>query len=623
MKSDLARDLVKHGYIDRNFTLYATQFYGRFAGADVATFIVQTVQTNGMDINYEFTSPGALANLLAETDEDFTRTISAYNIQVVDYLLDNDVKRADAVVKHLTTNFGSEAKEFLAAFFTSNDQPTRLAARLSREPWRDVSTYLVSDEGVPTDVRTALVAAALVAADPNGAYDLGPDVGDFVVARYKDMPAFTDPHPMSELDTVVTMLRRAEVLLPSLGGVHETLRTLIVDNNLYELTAENLRSALGITGEVTLDRIRDNETIYQYCLSNLSAYLDATEADDTECSVQSPQTLVDALEAAEGDDDTVKRLTATASPGSSLRQLTNAPESTWPTLAAAKLFGASLANLEVYRAKVGDIDEKLGDLLLSAGVIHTNDGDAAEPDEDEDEGPDRVATAVAVLNARHAIPSPESRIQLVRSLMLNGPLPAAQITPEEGNLFALLLEHELVPDDPATFAHLHGAGWAAVGPAIGASNRIKEFLTPALVDGMVADLFETPDTSSKIGQRVLDALAEFLQTDDGDALAAAAKFAIQHDAALPLDQIRRVAMTCKDSNLTLRLLQIAAPAASEIVAVLNELGGKYSYLTTWDHGEFEVPDDVAHKAVFKALADANMCQISKKRLRPLLGVRRP
>ncbi|MBM7331967.1 hypothetical protein JS562_55750, partial [Agrobacterium sp. S2] len=88
MKSDLARALVKHGYLDRNFALYAAQFYGEFVGVDVATFVVQNVQTNTMEIDYTFTSPGAVENLLSEAGEDFSRTVSAYNVAVVDYLLE-------------------------------------------------------------------------------------------------------------------------------------------------------------------------------------------------------------------------------------------------------------------------------------------------------------------------------------------------------------------------------------------------------------------------------------------------------------------------------------------------------------------------------------------------------
>ena len=211
----------------------------------------------------------------------------------------------------------------------------------------------------------------------------------------------------------------------------------------------------------------------------------------------------------------------------------------------------------------------------------------------------------------------------MRSLGLDGQLPAALITSGGDHLFALLLEQDLVPDDAATFAHLRGAGWTAVGPAIVASSDVEEFLTPGMVDGMVAELFKTPETSGKIGQRVLDALGEFLPTDDVDALAAAAKFAIQSNSALPVDQLRRIARMCKDPDLTLQLLRIAAPTAGDIVAVLNELGGNYINLTTWERDEFEVPYDEAHKAVFGILSDANVCQATKKARKLSLVVKRP
>lgn len=622
LKSEMARDLVRQGYIDRNFTLYSAQFYGDFTGVDVATFIVQTVQTNGMDINYQFTSPGACANLIAETDQNFTRTLSAYNVQLLDYLLIEDPQRADEVIDHLTSNYGSEAERFLAAFFTSNGERTKLAARLSHKPWRDVFTYLVSDEGVPTDVRPALVNAALVAADPDGAYDLSSNVGDFVIAWYQEMPAFTEPHPRSELDTIAIMLRRANVALPRLAGVHEVLRGLVVDANSYELTAENLRTALNINGSATLDAVRANNAVYQYCLSSLGAYLDAVEADDeTDYSTLTPQTLVEALEAADADNETVERLTATASPDSSLRRLSDAPESTWPVLAAAKLFRPSLANLEQYRDVVGDIDESLGKLLLDAGEIRTDDGEIPEAESGHEEK--KATVAVAVLNAHDGIPRPEDRIQLVRSLNVGEPLPATQIAPEASNLFALLLADGLVPDNPDTFAHLRQGGWPALKPAIVASDNVKEFLAPALVDGMVAELLGDAETRNRIGARILGSLADFLPAEDRAALAAAARFAIQTNTVMPVAQIHRVAKACEDATLTVELLQIATPSPSDIVAVLNELGSPYSYLMTWENNEFEVPYDEAHRTVFRILADANRCQTKKKTLKDILIVKRP
>lgn len=642
LTSDLACDLVRQGYIDRNFTLYAAQFYGDFTGVDVATFIVQNVQRNTMDVNYPFTSPGAFDNLLAEAGEGFTRTISAYNIQLVDYLLDRNLERADEVVTHLTSNFGSDEKAFLSAFFTSDPNGGRLAARLSHARWRDVFAYLASDKGVPADRRAVLVDAALADADPDGDYDLNTTVGDFVVSHYTEMPAFTQPRPKPILDTVVRMLRRAGVSLPNLRGVHDELRALLVDNNLYDLTAENLRTAANIEGKVTLDEIRANRAVYQYCLANLVAYLDAVEADTaTDYSTRTPETLVDALRALAyetdepitdpaywqaRDDENVERLTVTASPDSSLWCLTDAPESTWKALATAKLFRASLTNLDAYRAKAGgDIDESLGQLLLDADAIHTDDSENTDPpgEGDEAQAARKTAAAIAILNARAGIPRPEDRVRLVDSLELDTQLPADQIVPEGSNLFALLLQHELVPDDTTTFAHLRTAGWTATRPAILVSKRVENFLTPGLLDGMITDFFEAPDVSGRLGQQVVGALARFLPADDAKALAAAARFAVRSGIGLPVDQIRRIAATVKDVNLTAGLLQIAEPDAASVVAVLNELGGDYSNLTTWERGEFEVPFDDAHRAVFKIVSGAGLCRTQKKLRKEILIVKRP
>jgi hypothetical protein len=624
LKSDLARDLVKSGYLDRNYTLYAAQFYGDFTGVDVATFIVQTVQTNSVNINYRFTSAGALKNLLAEAGDELTRTVSAYNIQLMDYLLVEQIDRANEVVEHLTSSFGNDQRSFLAAFFTSAEHRSELAAQLSRKPWPAVFGYLVTNEGVPTDVRTQLVDAALLAAVPTGGYDLGPEVADFLIAHYTEMPAFSEAHSTAELEAVVAILRRAHVLLPTPAGVHEDLRTLIVENNLYELTADSLRAALGVTGAVSLDEVEANAAVYAYCLANLDTYLDAVEADDASAySVRSPETLVRALEAAqenEQEEAVLERLTEAASPESSLRRLTDAPRSAWRALASAKLFRASLANLEAYRGEFGKIDEHLGELLVSSGAIDTAEGTDEETDGAET---DHAAVAVALLNAGGGIPAPEDRVRLASSLTGSGPLQATQISAEQSSLFALLIEQRLVPDDVSTFTHLRAGGQAAVVPAIIASDKVLEFLTPDLVAGMVAALFASPEVSAKVGQRVLDSLAEFVPTDEAEPLAAAGKFAAQNGTALPVEQIRRVARTCGDEAMTVRLLALTAPAASDVAVVLADLGGSYNYVNTWEQNEFEVPDDEPHNAVFKILAQANLCRVGKKRGKPFLVIKRP
>ena len=46
LQSELARDLVRKGYITRNYAEYSAIFYGNFIGNDVAFFYNHSVQQN-------------------------------------------------------------------------------------------------------------------------------------------------------------------------------------------------------------------------------------------------------------------------------------------------------------------------------------------------------------------------------------------------------------------------------------------------------------------------------------------------------------------------------------------------------------------------------------------------
>jgi hypothetical protein len=124
LESELACDLVRRGFIDRNFPLYAAQFYGNFTGVDVANFMVQHVQTNTMAIDYDLSRDGAVANLLAETEDagdELEHTLAAYNVDIVNHLLATDDPRAAVVVNNLIASGpDGNARTFMAAYFTAD-----------------------------------------------------------------------------------------------------------------------------------------------------------------------------------------------------------------------------------------------------------------------------------------------------------------------------------------------------------------------------------------------------------------------------------------------------------------------------------------------------------------------
>jgi len=649
LKSELARDLVRRGYIDRNFSLYAAQFYGNFTGVDVANFMVQHVQPNAMNIDYDLSRPkeggreGAAANLLLEAEEageDLLNTVAAYNIDLLNHLLETSDAGASTVARHLIATWLEEkARSFLAAYFTSKKaRREKLAELLTRCGWREVFTYLASHDDVPTDARVTLFNAALAAFDTDAPYALGTEVCGFLTANYQSMSVFTElqhpQHPSADKavhllseslpQRLDVMLRRSNVVLPKLAPLSVEIRVFVVEGNRYSLTADNIRIALNLTSSdpVPLETLTDDnvgsETVYAYALANLPGYLASIDDDEqTTVALTTPRTLAKVLadmvetrtDEQESKDqhwssvDDFADLLARTSPTARLSNVRDAPLETWKALADAKLFRPSLANVEAYRGKVGSIDDHLARLLEAAATIHVDeDGDTTDPDGAEY---DRQAAALAILNTS-ALPA-QVRVALVTCLCPTTPLPATDIDAESSDLFARLLEADLVSDVAETFTHLRAGGWTALGPAIAASNGVETFLSGAILDGMVANALDDDSTSAKVAVTVLANVNDYVPADDWASLQAIAVYADRHRLALDPAVVVRIARVgdgrdTRDPNRTLRLLDLASPSpsADDIVETFMHLGHPYNRITN-SQASFELDYNDVHDRLLKVL----------------------
>lgn len=641
MKSELARDLVRRGYIDRNFSLYAAQFYGDFTGVDVANFMVQHVQTNTMAVDYDLSRDGAVANLLTEAEdagEELLHSHAAYNIDIVNHLLATDDPGVGDVIDHLiAAGPDDDARTFLAAYFTAETaRRAELAARLTVHRWSEVFTYLVEDDGVPADVRPALVSAALCSFVSGAGYRLDDYVREFITSHYRDMAACTGPYPPTAGDPpaeakdvaqrVAGAIDKAGIVIPQLAALDEQLRRRIVEIDRYELTADNLRSALGISDDVSLDNVQQDQTVYDRCLSDLPAYLAAVRDDsETDFAVRTVATLQtvledlspveDETEQAEVDGDDLAGLLALASPQAQMRRLRDAPTSTWPALAEAGLFRSSLANIEDYRTAVGSIDAALAALLARSGTVHVDEpGDVTAADGSEC---DRDAAAIAILNTT-LLPT-ATRVALAASAEPKLPLPVDDITAEASDLFALLLGRDLVADDDTSFEHFHAGGWPAIGPAISTSTKIGDFISPPLVQGMISDLLADPACPEKVAREVVTNIEDFEPNDDWAALKAAAHYADSHQIALSPDTVLRIARVADESSdrqtpLVLRLLAAARPTATadQVIDAFGLLGDPYVRITETG-AKFDVDQDTAHEQLLAILAaDGRISRRSKR-----------
>lgn len=606
LPSPLAIELVLRGYIDRNFTLYSAQFYGAFTGVDVATFMVQAVEPNTVLMDFQLSSAD-VENLLQEAPEDFTTTVSAYNISVLNVLLGRDDPRASPIVDRIVRHFDEQAQALLASYFTSGEHGTALAKLLGAAGWSRVFEYLVRSPDVPDSARPDLVSAALLTAKPSVRYPGDEDLRKFLLEHYLLMPAFTTPQDEVAGRGLVDVLARLGAVLPVLQGLDEALRREVVQRDMFAVTAPNLRLALGNPVDVALDVVRSSAGIYQYCLDHPSEYLTAVEQDPgTAFAVLEASALQAVLADVEErwEPSLVRSLLATVAPQCRVSCLDDVPQQMWPLLAEQDLFELSLTNVEAYRLSFG-LDAVLGGRLSAAEAITV---EAADPSEL------RTAVALALLAARDAVPSAAQRVRLVLSLQPATPLPLDEVQPEPGELLALLIRHRLVPDAAESFELFDSQGWSALEPAIIASRGFADFMSSELLDGHIPAVLRAPVLRDRLGPRILERLQDLVGEEDRAALVAAATFAFDKRSPLTPEQVVRLAgPESAVVRVVPALLLEAAPAASaeQIVEALGALDGAYRPLRTGEPEQFEVPFDDTHRKLLQVLGQAGMCKYAK------------
>lgn len=626
LESDLARELIKRGYIDRNFGLYAAQFYGHFAGIDVANFLIQNVQTNTMDIYFPLRGNNSVANLLKEADEQFSYSVAAYNLDVVDYLLITEDDRILDVVEHIATDFGENARTFLIAYLTSGAQPERLISLLARYPWPNIYAFLVQETEVPESERLAFVDTALSALESQSDYVFGSEVYEYVLTNYRCMPVFVQGQTFEVISNLVRALSRLGILIPQIEVLDVALRALVVTKCLYEINPSNLVSALSDrahegTGQgVSLDRIMQDERVYEYCIDHPDDYLAAVDAEtQTQYAILREDTLVAVVRDVLGswDEEQLAKLFLRLGPEVKLQRLDTVPKSVWSALADVDAFHESLTNVEMYIQAEGSIDSHLAGFLERAGSF-----DVDELEETANNIGQKLETvALAILNTPE-ITTPAVRVALVVSLGLKAPLKVEGIEPEANQLFALLLEKGLISDNEASFSHFREGGWAAIGPAIEASDEITEHLKPATIEGMVPEVLSDPIAGKKIGDLILASFNDFISPEKSEDLTAVAEYAARENIALTPEEVIQLAYYGEAAtNLLLALLSKTEPVAiyDDIQQVFTAIGEPYEWITQ-KGAQFEVPKTDTVEALLKRLQSAEICTVRKKPLQEILTV---
>jgi hypothetical protein len=611
LESELARDLVRRGFITRNYGEYSAIFYGSFVGVDVAFFYNHSIQPNEMYLDYGFTSENAMSNLLEQVPADFTSSVSALNLQVASYLLREKPEDAERLVAYVVTHDGKDVQAFLNAFFNAPNAPRELLVqRLTEHPWRDVFEYLASHPGIPDeDTRLKLFDAALLNALHAEAYEIGESSRALLESSYARLSAVHESQTAPQTERVFEVLESVEVLVTDLGDLSAPLRDRIVAAHMYEINAPNLRLALGVDVAPTLDEVRKKPSAWEFCKTRIEDYIAAMQAGESaQPIVLTESALVEVINEQHDawTEDQLRDVIDGSAASAALEEIKDVPQSTWPMIVNAGLMAPTVANVSAY-AQVHGVDEHLSGLLVADGAdpIELRD---VEKVVDED----RNVLAVRVLNGSTHLRA-QARVQLVKQLDLESAIELAQVTPSPDQLLARALEAKLLSDDFETFAHFAKGGWQAVSEAFAVSEKVLEFVAPELVAGFVGEFMEGERTPEALRRIVVESVGDYVPADDARALRAAGRFASANRMWLPLEEVRRIARVTRTPEAVLpQLVQAKGSSPSDLTDILASLGGPYDKLAAGPGTEFDLPAGSSNETLFKRLEAAGRIMIVQK-----------
>jgi hypothetical protein len=655
LDSQLACALVTDGYINRYYNLYIAQYYGERVPANAMSFIIQNVDPNRADFNYPFEGAVEIEALLKETRRSFLREASAYNIGILDYLLESGDEGAHTILGTITSRLGDQERAFLSAYLSGGSSAPRAVAHLAGH-WPEIFTHLVEEAELSQDRLMQLFDVALAHSTAEVSYEWGESVRDFLQQNYQNfptisetaearhpevaeregsvgrMPAESIPPAPAAIVNAVASLSRAGFVCDDLEALRPAARRPIVESDSYALTMRNLRVVLGDETSLGLDAIRAADAeIYNDVLSRPDEYLLALSSAGSSSEARSPRLRQPAEgwtieepamfatvlnDIGELDGQLASQIIKNANPECSVDNIVSAPRQLWEVLAECGRFPAVLANVHAYSEHLGGVDRHLAKILAGSGRIELpegsaqgaadaaahGDGEAGDAEEIEEM---KVRTAEAVLGAEAHLAA-SVRAGIVASLHLQEWVPLSSVPSERGELLGHLLRERICKDEAATFAHFDTGDWKTLSFGIQNSLNFPQFATPDLVSPeMVRRIFESADMSADLERALLERLDEFVPSGDSKALTAAAHAALSVDFFLGSSHITTIATGSADGNLVVRLLHhfIDKLTPDEMLDVLAHAKEPYSALTT-SGKKLTFPRTAHHEAVLQRLKSA-------------------
>ena len=566
----LALDLLTEGFIDQNYMLYVSQYYGDHVTVEAMNFILHNVQPNVADFYFEFGGTVNIENVFKEAGASVLNDESMFNVEIFDYLLEARDERLTPALRNIG-RWTDTGREFAAEYVTSGSLPDEFLSR-AIPSWKHGFQFVIATAGLDGDFRLRLLDAAIRNADPATPYLTDEVLRDYIAKYGAHIPVLGEALSSAHADRVAVVLRRLGVEMPKLESLGDELRLQAIENSIYVLDAANLSNITG-HDDIGLDEIRGHsDAAFTRVLAHLDEYINLADSVSSP-TISDGEQFVELLELVlSADPDLVEAISNRASAECKVESIEDAPQSLWSALAATSRFTPSFDNIKEYLEYIGDVDESIATLLSRSRAI--------EVDEDEVAETLKESMALTLLNSE--LLRPEDKIALVGSLRLVDVIDAAGVRPVAGTLFGLLVEAGEIDDAASSYRVIAAMDWSTKEAYLSRSSELASYLADIpLQPGEVRLLLESQALSSRIKTQLVREIDELAVSLENDSLTAIAEYAIAQDLTVGIDSLDQFWDHHVRHELLVQLLRphLGSISADRIVSLLQSMGEPYAGLT--------------------------------------------
>lgn len=238
----LCSDLIKHGYIGRDYAIYASTYPAGGHGRAI-NFFVHHIRNNDTNIEYHLEPEDAKEVISRSAGSDYAERCYL-NVDLFRYALKNNKEVAKSIINAMANYWNSAGREFLDAVVgryqaEGNGVISSTFVGLLVSEWRGAFDYLFSLSSIDSSLYKENANVALGNINPEIDYSFSSSA-EYFKENYQKIKAFGRNWSKPQARGVMKLIEGCGIVFDELRGLRGNLKELVVRSGRYALSRENI-----------------------------------------------------------------------------------------------------------------------------------------------------------------------------------------------------------------------------------------------------------------------------------------------------------------------------------------------------------------------------------------------